>query len=123
MQILSKVSFCVCRGFFQEIHFLPVPPRVLDFTPRTLADIAAHIDYVDGIRHIDLSHMHVVEHLLGARCPDFIVAGMPEQPDADDDVAFKGKLFLRLHKGILETRTAAESYDWVFADHNNSKGC
>jgi len=40
-----------------------------------------------------------------------------EEADADDDVAREGQALLRLQELLLETRAAAEGYDWVFADH------
>ena len=47
--------------------------------------------------------MHIVQHLLGALCPDFFVAAMAEQADADDDVALEGQALLRFEELVLET--------------------
>lgn len=51
--------------------------------------------------------MHVIQHFLGPFRPDFVVSGMPEETDADDDVAFKGKALLRLKELLFETRATA----------------
>ena len=52
-----------------------------------------------------------------SRRPHFIVAAAPEESDGDYNVAFEGQSLLRLKKLFLETRAAAECYDFVFADH------
>ena len=82
-----------------------------------MAYVAAHVDYVDGIRHIYLAFMHVVEHLLGAFRPHLVISGMPEEAYADDDIAFEGEALLRLKELLFKARAAAEGYAWVFADH------
>ena len=82
-----------------------------------MADVTAHVDDVDFVGHIDLALVHVVQHLLGAFGPDFVVAAVAEKADADDDVARKGQAFLRFQEGVLEACAAAEGYDGIFADH------
>jgi hypothetical protein len=61
--------------------------------------------------------VHVIEHFFGAFGPNFIVATVTEEADADDDVAGKGKAFLGLKELVFEAGAAAEGYDWIFADH------
>ena len=82
-----------------------------------MADISAHVDDEDLVGHVDFALVHIVQHLLGAFGPDFVVATMAEKADADDDVARKGQAFLRFQELLLEARAAAEGYDGVFADH------
>ncbi len=61
--------------------------------------------------------MHVVQHFLGALGPDLVVAGVPEEPDADHDVAFERQPLLRLQELLLEARASAKGYDGVVAEH------
>ena len=51
--------------------------------------------------------MHVVEHLFGPFGPNFIVAAVAEETDADDDVAGEGKAFLGFKKLVFEASAAA----------------
>ena len=90
---------------------------VIDFAVRALADVTAYVDDEDLVGHVDFALVHVVQHLLGAFRPDFIVAAVAEQADADDDIAFEGQALLRFQKLLLEARAAAEGYNGVFADH------
>ena len=90
---------------------------VVDFAARALADVSADVDDEDFVGHVDLALVHVVQHLLGAFSPDFVVAAMAEKADADDDVARKGQAFLGLKVLLLEARAAAEGYDGVFVGH------
>ena len=55
------------------------------------ADIAAHVDDEDFIRHINLALVHIVKHFFGAFSPDLIISGMAEESDGDDNVSLKGK--------------------------------
>ena len=93
---------------------------VFDFASRALADIAAHVDDVDAVGHVDFALVHVVEHFLGPFGPDFVVAAVAEKADADDDVAGEGQAFLCFQELLLEARAAAEGYDGVFADHGKT---
>jgi len=90
---------------------------VFYFAAGALADIAAHVDDVDAVGHVDFALVHVVEHLLGTLGPDLVVAAVAEEAHAYDDVARKGKALLRFQELFLETSAAAEGYDGVFADH------
>lgn len=85
-----------------------------------MADIAAHVDDVDAIGHVDLALVHVIQHLFGAFGPDFVVAAVAEQADADDDVAREGEALLRFQELVLEAGRTAEGYDGVFADHGET---
>ena len=93
---------------------------VFNFAAGALADIAAHVDDVDAVGHVNLALVHIVQHLLCALGPDFIVAAMAEKADADDDVAGEGEALLCFQELLLEARAAAEGYDGVFADHVDS---
>ena len=105
---------------FQVIHYFAVGFGVFNFTASALADVTANIDDEDLVCHVDFAFMHVIEHLLGAIGPDFIVAAMAEEADTDDDVAGEGEAFLRLQELLLEACAAAEGYDWIFADHGKT---
>ena len=96
---------------------LALRPGILDLRLGTRTDIAADVDHVDGIRHIDLPLVHIVQHLLGPLGPDFFIARMAKEPDADNDVALESQLLLNLKKLFLEARAAAEGYDRVFTNH------
>lgn len=61
---------------------------------RSMYDAAEDDEYL--VRHVDLAPVHVIEHPLGRGkrsfflpIPYFLVSGMAEEPDADDDVAVK----------------------------------
>ena len=92
---------------------------VVDFATRAGTDVAADVDDIDAVGHVDLALVHVVEHLLGPFGPYFVVAAVAEQADADDDVAGEGQALLRLQELLLKARAAAKGYDGVFAGHNN----
>ena len=93
---------------FQITDLFAVTDGILDFRAGTLTDIAAHIDDIDGVRHVNLPLVHVVEHLLRVARPDFLVSGVAEEAHADDDVAFEGEAFLRFDELILEAGAAAQ---------------
>ena len=90
---------------------------VFYFTARTLADITAHVDDIDAIGHVNLALVHVVQHFLDAIGPDFVVAAVAEEANADDDVACEGKALLRFQELLFEAGASAEGYYGVFADH------
>ena len=90
---------------------------ILDLRPRALADIATHVDYKDGIRHVDLALVHIVQHFLGTLSPDLVVAGVAEEADADDDVAFEGQTLLSFEELLLEACASAEGNDFELPDH------
>ena len=75
---------------------------VFYFASRALAYIAANVNNVDAVTHINLALVHIVQHLLGAVGPDFVVAAVAEQADADDDVAREGQALLRFKESVLE---------------------
>ena len=123
-RISSYAGFLVQLSYFlQIVYFFAILLGVFYFRPGALADVAANVNHVDAVGHVDLAFVHVVQHLLGAFRPYLVVSGMPEETDADDDVAFEGEALLRFEELILETRAAAEGYYGVFADHITSLQC
>ena len=105
-------------GFSGQIpHFLPRPLRVGNLLPGALSDIPANINHVDGICHVDLAFMHIIQHLLRPFGPDLLVAGMTKKTNADNDVTSEGEAFLRLDELVLETGTAAKGDDGIFTYH------
>ena len=76
---------------------------ILNLTAGATADVASDVYDEYFVRHINLALVHIVQHLLGAFRPDFIVSGMAEESDADDDIAFKGEALLRFKELFLET--------------------
>ena len=103
--------------WFQIFNGFALAEGVVDFAAGALADVTAHVDHVDAVGHVDFALVHIVQHLLGAGRPDFVVAAVPEQAHADDDVALQSQPLLRLQELLLEARAAAEGYYGVFADH------
>ena len=103
--------------WFQIVDGPPVLLRVFNLAAGTLSDVSSLVDDIDFIGHVDLPFMHVVQHGLGPFRPDFVVAGMAEETDRDNDVPFQRQAFLRLYERVLEARTAAKGNDFVFADH------
>ena len=75
------------------------------------------IDDKDFICHVDFTQMHVIKHFFCAKFPNFFIAGMSEQPYADDNAAFKRQPFLNFHILLLETSTSAESDNFVVLYH------
>ena len=57
--------------------------------------------------------MHVIQHLLGALGPDFVVATVAEQAHTNDDVARQSQPLLRVKELVFEAGTTAEGYDGV----------
>jgi hypothetical protein len=103
------------------MYFLAVLLGIFNLRPGTGSDVAANIDHVDGVGHVYLALVHVVQHLLCAFSPHLIISGMPEEADADYDIALQGEPLLRLKELILKARAAAEGYDWIFSYHITSK--
>ena len=103
---------------FQVTDLFAVTDGILDFRAGTLTDIAAHIDDIDGIGHVNLPLVHVVEHLLRVARPDLIISGVAEETHADDDVAFEGKALLRFDELVLEAGAAAQGDYWELSYHN-----
>ena len=89
-------------SLFQIPYPLPLALGIFNLRAGAGADVAADVDDVDLIGHVDLALVHIVQHLLGALGPDFFVAAMAEQADADDDVALEGQALLRLQELLLE---------------------
>ena len=102
MQILHSLSCLLC---------------ILNLTPGTFSDVAVDVDNKYPVRHIDLALVHVVQHFLCPGRPDFVVAAVSEQPDADDDIPLEGQPLLRLKELFLEPCAPAEGYDRIFSDH------
>lgn len=96
---------------------------IFDFRPGTIPDVAADIDYIDGIRHIYFTFVHIVEHFLCPLGPHLVIAGMAEQANADYDVSLKRQPLLRFKILLLKAGTAAEGYDGEFANHNMPIRC
>ena len=89
-------------SLFQIPNPLPQTLGIFNLRAGAGADVAADVDDIDLIGHVDLALVHIVKHLLGALRPDLIVAAMAEQADADYDVAFKGKALLGFEELVLE---------------------
>ena len=87
---------------FQIIHSLAGCQGVVNFRAGAAADITAHIDDKDLIGHVNFPLVHVIQHLLGTFGPHLIVAGMAEEPGADDNIPFLSQFFLCLRKSVLE---------------------
>ena len=104
--------------FFKVHNGFSLFRRVFDLGARALTDIASDIDDIDGIGHVYLALVHVVQHLLGPGSPNLFITGMAEEADTDDDVAFEGETLLGLKEIVLEARAAAEGYDFELADHD-----
>ena len=90
---------------------------ILNLRACTGADITANIDDKDCVGHVNLPLVHIVQHLFCPRGPYFFIATVTKEADTDDDVAFESETFLRFEELFLEACTAAEGYDWIFADH------
>ena len=75
---------------------------IFNLAPGAASDVATDIDNKDFVGHINLALVHIVKHFLGAVGPDFIVSGMAEESDADDDIAFKSQALLGFKKLVLE---------------------
>ena len=102
----------------------PVLFGVLDFRAGAVADVAVDVDDVDFVSHVDFPFVHVVEHFLRFRegsfvhaVPDFLVAGVAEEPNADDDITRKRQPLLGLHELILEAGAAAERDYFIVSYH------
>ena len=103
--------------FFKVTDSLPGAFCIFDFAAGAASDVAAYVYDEYFIRHVDLALVHVVQHLLGAFSPYLFVSGVAEEPDADDDVSFEGKAFLRFNELVFEAGAAAEGDDFVWALH------
>ena len=101
----------------QVMNLLSSRYRVLNLRPGAGSDIPANVDDKDLVSHVNLPLVHVIQHFLGAFSPYLFVSGMAEEPDADDDVSFEGKAFLRFNELVFEASAAAEGYDFVWALH------
>ena len=94
---------------------------IFDLAPGAAADVASDIDDEDLVCHVDLALVHVVQHLFGAFRPDFIISGMAEETDADDDVSLKRQALLGFDELVLEAGAPAKSDDFVFAYHTTNR--
>lgn len=54
-------------------------PGIFNLRAGAAADVAADIDHVNPVSHVDLALVHVVKHLLRALGPYLIVPRMTEQ--------------------------------------------
>lgn len=75
---------------FQIEDLLAVLDGIFCLRVGAFAYVAANIDNINCIGHVNFTLMYVVQHLLGAWCLHFIIAGMAEQPYADDNISLKG---------------------------------
>lgn len=97
---------------------------VLDFRAGAVTDVAADVDDVDFVSHVDFPFVHVVEHFLRFRegsfvhaVPDFLIAGVAEEPDADDDITRKRQPLLGIHELLFEAGAATERDYFIFSYH------
>ena len=102
----------------QVLHDLAICFSVFDFTAGAFSDIPIDIDDEDLIRQVYLALMHIIQHSLRPLSPDLIITAMPIQAYRDDNITFKRKPLLRLEIMLLEPGAAAESDDFVWADHS-----
>ncbi len=72
--------------------------RILNLGARARAHVSADVDHVDLVGQVDFALVHVAEHFLDAGevtgirfFPAFAVAGVAEEPDADDGVSLQGQ--------------------------------
>ena len=70
--------------------------------------------------------MHIVQHLfrLSQRAlvhvlPDFIVARMTEESDADHNAVFECQAFLHFTELIFKAGATTEGYDFLLTYHNS----
>ena len=105
-------------GFFQISDSDALSFGVGDFAAGAFADVAADIYDEDFVGHVDLALVHIVQHRLGAFCPDFIITAVTEQPDRNHDVALKSQSFLSLQILFLELCAAAEGYNFIITYHS-----
>lgn len=73
-----------------------------------MADVAAHVDDVYAVGHVNLAFVRVVQHFLGAFCPDFAVAAVAEEADADDDVTRECEALLRFQELLLTSQRTVQ---------------
>ena len=104
-------------GFFKVTDSLPGAFCIFDFAAGAASDVAAYVYDEYFIRHIDLALVHVIQHFLDAFSPYLFVSGVAEEADADDDVSFEGKAFLRFYELVFEAGAAAEGDDFVWDLH------
>ena len=106
---------------FHVTDLFSVTDGILDFRAGTLTDIAAHIDDIDGIGHVNLPLVHVVKHLLRVTRPKLLVPTVAEKGYADDDVAFEGKALLRFDELVLEAGATAQGDYWELSYHETTE--
>ena len=109
----------VSARFFQIPNRFPCTRGEFDFAPGATPNVAPDVDDEDFVRHFDLALMHVVQHLLCPFAPHLVIAGVPKESYANDNISLKGQTLLCFNELVLETRAAAESYDFVWALHLN----
>ena len=100
----------------QVVYWLACGRRIFYFRPRTGPDIAADVDHINLIGHINLTLVHIIEHLFGALSPNLIVAGVPEQANADDNVPSQRKALLGFQKCVFESGAPAERDDFILSN-------
>ena len=109
------------HDFFQVTNRFPVTAGILDFASCTLADVAINVDYIDAVCHVDFALVHIIEHLLGALCPDLIVSAMAEETDTDYYISSEGQSLLGFKELVFKASAAAKGDNGVFIDHIISK--
>lgn len=90
---------------------------IVDFGLSARTDVSPDVDDIDSIGHVNLAFMHIVQHLFDAFGPDFFVAAVTEEADADNDVSFQGQALLGFKVLFFEAGTATEGNDWIISDH------
>ena len=103
--------------WLQVYDLFAIPGSVVNLRARAITNIASDIDDIDGIRHVYLALVHVIQHFLRPFRPDFLISGMAEKAYADDNVAFQGETFLSLKELVIEACATAEGYDFELSDH------
>ena len=104
-------------SLFQIADRFSVRCGIFDLAAGAAADVAPDIDDKYLVGHVYLALVHVVQHLLGAFRPHFIISRMAEETDADDDVALKRQALLGFDELLLEAGAPAKGYDFVSAYH------
>src|SRR5574344_550560 len=113
---IQKVSF-LQGNFFKIIHFLSVHLSILNLAPRAAADISAHVNHKNLIRHINLPLVHIIQHLLGPFRPHLIIPAMPKQSNGNHYKTLKSQLLLRRKKFLLKLCASAQRHHFILSYH------
>lgn len=68
---------------------------------RYFPDVTARIDNEYLIGHINLRQMHIIQHFLHAVSQNLVIATVPEKPDRNHYITFKGKFLLNSQNSSL----------------------